>query len=276
MGSVPNTLSYGLQVSTDISFNQPLLSLINLTDTSYTYNLLNHAAQYYWRVKTELSSDNENWSLAWKFTTIDYQYNLSAPENNSTELIFPIEFKSSNVQNALSYELQISTNSSFNASTQTFTNLIDTTYKVISLKNATQYYWRVKTVFSSGYENWSPVWKFTTTDYPDILLAPENNSINIPSTVKLLWKKTSNAISYLLQVSLDSTFTDSSFTYNVEDTLKVLENLKSYRKYFWKVQPTLLNGNEGWSEIWSFTTMQLPLTFKLYQNHPNPFNQAQK
>ncbi|MBK7630780.1 MAG: T9SS type A sorting domain-containing protein [Ignavibacteriales bacterium] len=127
-------------------------------------------------------------------------------------------------------------------------------------------------MLSSGYENWSPVWKFTTTDYPDILLAPENNSINIPTTVKLLWKRATNAISYLVQVSLDSTFTDSSFSYNVEDTLKVLENLKSYRKYFWKVQPTLSDGNEGWSEIWSFTTLPLPITFKLYQNHPNPFN----
>ena len=88
------------------------------------------------------------------------------PTNNSTEVTLPIELKWSSVPNILNYELQVSINSSFSDSVLDYLNLTDTSFTVNSLNYASQYFWKVKTISSLGYEYWSQVWQFTTAELP--------------------------------------------------------------------------------------------------------------
>ena len=137
-------VSYSLQISTDFHFNNLVYDRWDLTDTIKTIDALKLDTKYFWRVGTFSSDGIEYWSQVWQFTIVDFSYILVSPTNNSTELTIPVGFKWSGVPNILNYQLQVSTNSSFNDSLLDFPNLTDTSYTVNSLNSANQYFWRSK------------------------------------------------------------------------------------------------------------------------------------
>ncbi len=63
---------------------------------------------------------------------------------------------------AVSYEVEVSSDSSFNSIAYDFQSLTDTSVVIQTLKEFSDYYWRTMSSNSSGSSEWSPTWKFTS------------------------------------------------------------------------------------------------------------------
>jgi hypothetical protein len=117
------------------------------------------------------------------------------------------------------------------------------------------------------------------------LIAPAENANLDGDTVKLLWTSVEDATAYRLQAAFDTSFSsplinggrhsDNSFTMNglEQDTI-----------YYWRVLSNNSGIISGWSDVWQFSTgtptnskeslqNNLPESYVLYQNFPNPFRQ---
>lgn len=80
--------SYGLQISTDINFNNVIHSQQNFTNASYTVpaSVLNINTLYFWRVNASNNAGTGAWSSEWVFRTV-----ITGIENISAEI--PAEYK---------------------------------------------------------------------------------------------------------------------------------------------------------------------------------------
>ena len=132
------------------------------------------------------------------------------------------------------------------------------------------------------------LWKHYTPQSPSqslnapVQTSPANRATGQPTNAGLVWASVSNATSYHVQVSTDSTFT----TVLVNDstlagTTRQLSGLSANTKYFWRVRSKNVSLTSWWSGFWSFKTGNaagveqltgLPAQFELSQNYPNPFN----
>jgi hypothetical protein len=87
------------------------------------------------------------------------------------------------------------------------------------------------------------------------LIMPENGSVDLVDQPTLKWTKDFNAISYHLQISIDSGFNsiildDSTLI----DTSKMVGPLANSTKFYWHVRAKNSIGTSDWSERWNFTT----------------------
>ena len=87
------------------------------------------------------------------------------------------------------------------------------------------------------------------------LIMPENGSVDLVDQPTLKWTKDFNAISYHLQVSIDSGFSsiildDSTLV----DTSKMVGPLANLTKFYWHVRAKNNLGTSEWSERWNFTS----------------------
>ena len=115
-----------------------------------------------------------------------------------------------------------------------------------------------------------------------VLSSPANHSTLQPLTVAFEWRKCDRITNYKLQVSEYSNF--SSYFVNdstLTDTLKIVNGLKLYTYYYWRVCGKNASGNSNYSDVFDFRTSSsginiintnIPDNFRLYQNYPNPFN----
>jgi len=89
-----------------------------------------------------------------------------------------------------------------------------------------------------------------------VLTYPTNYEQNQPPEITLSWFTQSNAISYIVQISPDSTFNplfmleESSVT----DTFKTIATLDGMEKYFWRVKAGNAGGHSTFSEVYRFET----------------------
>ena len=105
---------------------------------------------------------------------------------------------------------------------------------------------------------------------PPVRISPENNSVNVSSTVTLMWQR-GFPVSYFayVQVALDSAF-------NVivhEDTITApdgtsnicytLNDLRSPGTYYWRVRQGGIPPAGAFNEPWKFTLSSPPLTIKI-------------
>jgi endo-1,4-beta-xylanase len=96
----------------------------------------------------------------------------------------------------------------------------------------------------------------------------------------LVWHASESATSYNLQVTDNSRFSTVVVDTTVADTLLQLNPLAADTKFYWRVSATNEFGTSFYSNTASFTTGQttavdeieeMPTTFALQQNYPNPF-----
>ncbi len=115
-----------------------------------------------------------------------------------------------------------------------------------------------------------------------VLLSPLQGALNTPVSPKLVWAKSTGAVTYTVQVSLNNSF--SSFVINDStqtDTVKQISGLLYNTVYYWRVMAQNSAGSSSFSTTFSFTSVvtslqcdgrQIPDAFSLEQNYPNPFN----
>lgn len=86
------------------------------------------------------------------------------PSNGMTQQPTSLQFSWSSSKGANSYDLQISTDSTFTSNTFGLRNLINTKFQFQGLKNNIKYYWRICAVNNYGYSFWSSIWNFITVN----------------------------------------------------------------------------------------------------------------
>ncbi len=117
---------------------------------------------------------------------------------------------------------------------------------------------------------------------PPMLLSPLV-TVSVPRRATLIWKQSTNAISYRLQIASDSLFATIVLdTVTADTSVKLVNPLEPVENYYWRVNATDSGGTGLYSNEGRFTTgtgldavkggAGIPKAFKLYQNYPNPFN----
>jgi len=161
--SIPEAISYNLQVSNDPLFNGYLVNFSGISNTSYQLNSLTKSNTYYWRVNANNSSGTSNWSETWNFTTINLSIPvLTYPSINEVNVSLNPALSWNNISDAISYNLQVSNDPSFASFFVNVSGITNTSYQLNNLSNETVYYWRVSANYSNGTSDWSDVRKFTT------------------------------------------------------------------------------------------------------------------
>jgi hypothetical protein len=178
-------LNYWFEYGTDSTFATVLLRDSLLTDTIKTISGLNSLTKYYWRVKAKSEYGWGNFSASWNFTTappVPGAPTLVSPTNGSTGVgLLPV-ISWNSVQYAMTYRLQVSTDSNFVTTNLDSSGISGTQISVPSGKFVynTKYYWRVNATNAGGTGNYSIVWNFRTQSDPLALTQTNFTSIMTP------------------------------------------------------------------------------------------------
>ncbi|MBA7659974.1 hypothetical protein ES703_67973 [subsurface metagenome] len=251
------------------------------------------ATTYHWRVRvTEplLSPWSDTRSFTTSLGSSVIAPNLRSPGAGAKSVGLRPIFQWSAIAGADSYELLVSTNTSF-------TNPVITkigTYALpatawqsdINLDYDTTYYWKVRASGSSSYSAWSAVSAFTTKSSPAIEpsltieplpaleplssqstapepYSPEAGVSGVPLKPIFQWSAIAGADSYELLVSTDVSFIHPIIikigAYALPATAWQSDISLDYdATYYWKVRASSSSGYSAWSAVSAFTTKSSP------------------
>lgn len=255
--------TYRLQVASDTNFNSIIFNELNITDTTKSLSIaLSYNTKYFWRVNAKNTGGTSTYSTIWSFTTNiapPPPPTLVSPINSAIhQSISPI-FVWREGSTAVSYRLQISSDTNFTSLIFNDSTITDTTESLsIALSNNTKHFWRVNATNTGGAGSYSTIWSFKTiVDTPSTptLVSPVNSATNQPISPLFVWRNDSTADTYQLQISSDTNFTsfilDDSTITDTTETLSI--TLSNDTKYFWRVRANNYTGYGNWSDIFEFT-----------------------
>ncbi len=210
-GDSPDAISkYWFEYGTDSTLGNFIARDSSLTDTTKTLSGLANYTTFYWRVKAKNQTGWSGFSAIWKFTTllpVPEAPVLVSPANNSTGLVLTPDLSWRKVTYAVSYKLQVSTDSLFTTSILDTVGVLDTSITVAAgkLTGMKKYFWRVSAVNESGTGLWSSVWNFKTL---------QNLNLNLKVYLEGFWNgsnQVSDSITVYLANSISPyTFADSA------------------------------------------------------------------
>lgn len=183
---------------------------------------------------------------------------LFSPINGSHDMFLTVTLQWNKASEAISYSLQVSTDTSFGNLVVDYTGLTDTIKVVGPLEAITEYYWRVGALSSDGKEYWSSYYNFRTINTKNIpyLVTPENGAI-IPQLSTLKWRKAEEGVSYFLKISTDPYFNNLVYgRLGLSDTTKTIDSLKLDTEYYWRVEAMTMDQQSNihffFSQVFSF------------------------
>ncbi|MEM1127032.1 MAG: T9SS type A sorting domain-containing protein [Bacteroidota bacterium] len=277
--AVSNAVGYDLQISDDPDFPSASTRQEVTRELNKLVDSLPSGTQLYWRVRGRNAAGGGPWSTA-SFTT-----RLEAPTASPALLTpsadasvsVPVTLTWSAVDQAATYQLQVSAGSSFpdNGNTTTFSDLTDTTFVLSSFPaDVFSYYWRVRAVNSAGSGPDSEARRFfvvfpTDLEAP-VLVAPENEALDVSVDPTVFeWGGVSEADAYIVQVAEAGDFEGSLAVDSKahQGTTFEAQGLAPSAKYEWRVKAlecstpfdedactTSPVRESAWSSIWSFAT----------------------
>ncbi len=171
--ALPNASLYRIQISTTQTFSTTIKDDNVGSATSVNYSLQPNT-EYFWRVKSNLTSGWDGNDVVRRFLTIPLAPTMLSPTNNATGVSRPINFLWSTTNGALSHRLQVSENALLSL-TQTedasslglLVNIPasglypSTTYQWTGAQPSKIYYWRLRVNTAKGTSVWRGG-KFTT------------------------------------------------------------------------------------------------------------------
>lgn len=197
---------------------------------------------------------------------------LLLPTNGATGVSIVPTLDWNDVLSATSYKVQVASDSLFTSIVLDSSGISTSQFVVPSskLSNNTKYYWRANATNPVGTGAWSTVWNFITVVTAPVapgLLIPTNGATNVSLTPSMDWDSTSNATSFRLQITTDSTFTAAPAYDTAGLTVSQINvpagKLSQTTRYFWRVNATNAGGTSVWSTVNRFTTQSLGLPLNL-------------
>ncbi len=258
----PGASRYHLQVSADSGFALPDVDRDSLTATTASVSGLGYGTTYYWRLNASNASGTSAWSAAWSFTTIPPappSPALVSPPDSTTGVPVDLTLHWRASPQAFSYALQVSTTPSFTILVANVPTIDSTSYAISGLSHSTVYYWRVSATGTGGTSGWSAAWTFTTIESAPVVpspVSPLNGAIDEPTDMRFLWRSVPGAISYRLQVSMNTSFSSPTTDQSpIVDTAYNVAGLARGTTYYWRVTANNSAGTSGWSNVWNFSTL---------------------
>lgn len=236
---------YRFQISTAPDFSSIVYNILTLT-TAHQPPLKLANGTYYWRVIPIDVANRAGTSSVARMFDLNYDQVplLLKPENNSHPTFTPT-FRWTAVRGASMYQLEYSSDPSFNASV-TRVDTRNTTYTPVNpLPNDINYYWRVRAVSGVSISNWSTVWSFNKQWYikPDLLTPVElYQQVRIPV---FSWVPVPGASDYKIEIDTELDFigAQTAMTSNPYYSPKVYDGTKDI--YYWRVTPYDRQNNQG-------------------------------
>ena len=262
--------SYRLQISTTVSFSTIVFDQSGITGTSVTVSGLSNNTLYYWRVYASNAGGTSGESVIWRFTTILAAPLLASPPDGANCLSTNPTLIWNASSGATSYQLQVSTNSSFSTTVVNQSGITNLTFTVSGLSFNTAYFWRVRASNASGTSDWSSVRRFMTTLAAPLLASPADGSTGVPINPTLTWNASGGATSYRLQVSITVSFSNIVFDRSgITGTAAVVSGLSNKTLYYWRVYASNASCLSIESSPWRFTTIEAAPAAPLLASPPD-------
>jgi hypothetical protein len=195
------------------------------------------------------------------------------PEYGSTALVRRPLFQWAEVPGAVSYQVQIATNSNFGKVLISQTRSTPSLTPTKDLPLNKTIYWRVRAKVNDAYQPWSMHYSFLSANPPSNpnLRAPANNALTTHYVPKLRWSQSSLPSNttfkeYQLQVARDKGFTDLVFERLLPNrtapSYTVLAGeLLPNSTYYWRVRSSnTLGHTSNWSRPFKLRAAMLPAT----------------
>lgn len=260
-----NADSYEFQYSENSDFSTSTQGIV--TGTSKQLTPLKYGTQYFWRVRTKRGVSLSDWSTEWSFTT------MQKPSIDPPVLISPADEKVDvsttpfltwqAVTDATKYTYEYATKPDF--SDGGFGSTTSTSAGLKGLDYNTVYFWRVKVEKGGELSSWSKVWSFTTIQKPSIdaplLTSPTDGTLGASTNTDITWQAVADASGYAYEYATESDFSNMS-TGTASGTSAVLNGLNINTMYYWRVKAEKSGEFSSWSEVWSFTTSDVPALTK--------------
>jgi hypothetical protein len=234
-----------------------------VTTTSKQYTLLSKNTKYVWRVYALNDSGISISSDTFHFATTA----IGKPE--APKLLFPADGQGGisltpvlqwdTTVDAKTWRLQVAYDTGFTLIAFNDSTLTQPQKQLPQLLNDTLYYWHVNARNDSGTSAYSVRRRFRTLSPPPapVLIQPFNGAVNVDIVPTFIWTQPTGAVTYNLQVSRDSAFTN--FVFN--DTTLTLTTwavpLKDFRKYYWHVRAKNGAGWGPYSSQYTLTTTHI-------------------
>ncbi|MBI9073244.1 MAG: family 10 glycosylhydrolase [Melioribacteraceae bacterium] len=187
-------------------------------------------------------------------------------------------------EHAVSYNLQIALNESFNISFLRKDGIVDTSFAVTGMDGEQTYYWRVRAENSAGESEYSDIYSFTT-GFPAApsLVYPTDVTTDVELNPTFMWTAKDGITEYGFQL-YEGLSTSGNFLVidtTLADTTFSVSDLKTDQLYNWRVYAKNDLGKGNWADVFKFKTgtatdvessNDVVTEFRLKQNYPNPFN----
>ncbi|MEK9138620.1 MAG: fibronectin type III domain-containing protein, partial [Bacteroidota bacterium] len=176
---------------------------------------------------------------------------LVSPANGATKVSIAPTLTWNASSGAASYQLQVSTSSTFSTFVVNQSGITSTSFAVSGLAYSTTYYWRVNAANAGGNSPWSATWSFTTDLLPPAsaptLASPSNGATGVSTSPTLSWNASSGATSYQLQLSTDPSFTSLEVNQGgITATSYAATGLANSTPYYWRVNASNAGGTGTW------------------------------
>ena len=264
--SVSGNEGYYYQIDTSANFDSPLLQEESLSSSysNATIEGLFFGKTYYWRVKSEHSGGDSDWSTVWHFTTVNTAF-LESPINGLDNLSSTVDLDWASCLGNTGYLVQVDLNSEFTSPSliNETTSINVSTINIQDLLFGNTYYWRVAVKNEVDTSAWSSPWSFTTAfdmENSPQLVSPLNESTELSyESLNLEWQSLDQAANYEIMYAQTIDFETNPTVLTTDLLSETLSDLSPGTQYFWKVRGVNSSGASPWSDIWSFTTAFPPL-----------------
>ncbi len=177
------------------------------------------------------------------------------PVNNTTEVTTSPSFRWMPVNNAFSFQLQVSTSNAF-AEFEHDVIITDSNELQLDLSNGlTNYYFRIRSANNLGESDWSDIATFRTRLAYPLAISPEMSQNGLGSSVDFVWNAVPQAQSYWLQIANSVNFENTLIAdeSGLSQTSFSVSGLSDNNTYYWRLKAERVGSESDWSPVRQFT-----------------------